>query len=122
MEKAEKDKKNVEFFEGWLKMQKDFIENVTKCQKEFIENWLEATRKMQELVFRMGGAQAPAPGKEMFSLYNTWFNTMVNSAKSFTDETMKIQESWNSSLEKQAAMGREMMKGFSDFAHPGAGR
>jgi hypothetical protein len=105
--------KAVEFFDGWLKSQRDFLENWVKTQKEFMENWTEATKKLQEAFFTQIGSHDGPTGKEMVELYNTWINTMVNSSKVFTDEAIKIQETWKNTVEKQMEMSKEMVKNFS---------
>ncbi len=107
------DKKNVEFFETWFKLQKEFLENWTKSQKEFMETWLEASKKMQESFMNLDGGKTGVPGKEMLTMYNTWYNTMADSSKIFTEEALKMQEAWKTSVEKQMVMGREMFKNFS---------
>jgi len=107
--------KVVEFFDGWVKSQRDFLENWVKTQKEFMENWTEATKKLQEAFFSQLGSQEGPTGKGMGELYNTWINTMVNSSKVFTDEAIKIQETWKNTVEKQMEMSKEMVKNFSEL-------
>jgi hypothetical protein len=113
--------KAFEFFDEWLKSQRDFLEQWVKTQKEFMENWTEATKKLQEAFFsQMGSHEGPA-GKEMIDLYTTWVNTMVNSSKVFTDEAIKIQETWKNTVEKQMEISKEMAKSFSElFTQAGA--
>lgn len=106
--------KALEFFDAWVKSQKDFLENWVKTQKEFMENWTEATKKLQEGFLSLGGPQE-GPGKEMLNLYNSWINTMLNSSKVFTDEAVKIQENWKNTVEKQMEMSREMVKNFLEL-------
>ena len=106
--------KVLEFFDAWVKSQKEFMENWVKSQKEFMENWTEATKKMQESFTGIGGSQE-GPAKEMQNLYNSWVNTMVNSSKSFSAEAAKIQEAWKNTFEKQLEMSREMIKNFSEL-------
>ncbi|MGD1075773.1 MAG: hypothetical protein ABR903_06800 [Thermodesulfovibrionales bacterium] len=106
----------TEFFDEWLKSQKDFLENWVKNQREFMENWTESTRKLREASSRQIGAQTGHPGKEMFDLYNSWITTMVDSSKTFTDEAIKIQETWKHTVEKQMELSKEMVKNFSDLA------
>ncbi len=108
------EKKNAEYFEMWMTLQKEFLDNWMKSQKEFMENWLEGVKKLQESFLNLDGGQAGKPGKEMLNMYNTWFNTMVNSSKVFTDEAMKIQETLKTSAEKQMGMGKEIFKTFSE--------
>ena len=117
------EKKSVEFFEMCMKMQKEFLENWMKSQKEFMENWLEGAKKLQESFLNLDSGQLGKPaGKDMLGMYNTWFNTMVNSSKVFTDEAMKMQETWKGSAEKQMEMSREIFKNFSAFSSQATGR
>ena len=107
--------KAVEIFETWFKLQKEFMENWTKSQKEFMENWIESSKKLQESFMGFDGSKEGTPGKEMLKMYNTCFNTMVNSSKIFTDEAIKIQETWKTSVEKHMEMSKEMFKNFPEF-------
>ncbi len=112
MEKAS-EKKNVEFFETCMKLQEEFLDNWAKSQKEFLDNWFEATKKMQEAFLNLEGGNAFPPGKEIFQMYNTWFNTMSNSSKIFTDEAMKMQEMWKASM-KKPMMSSDLFKNFTE--------
>ena len=94
------DKMN-ELFDAWMKSQKDFM-----------DNWSEATKKMQETFLNMGVPQE-GPMKEPLNLYKTWFTTIANSSKVFTDEAGRLQETWKSAVEKQMDMSREAVKNFS---------
>lgn len=107
--------KAFEFFNGWLKSQRDFLENWVKTQKEFMENWTEATKSLQEALFSQAGSHNGPTGKEMTELYNSWVTTMVGSSKVFTDEAIKIQETWKKTVEKQMEMSKEMFKSFSEL-------
>ncbi len=115
MEKAA-EKKSVEFFETWMKLQKEFLENWTKSQKDFMDNWLEAAKKLEETFLKLDGGKASGPGKEFFNMYNSWFNTMAKSSKIFTDEMMRMQETWQTSMEKQMGASKELFKPFSESA------
>ncbi len=106
--------KIVEFFDAWVKSQKEFIENWVKSQKEFMEHWTEATKKMQESFTSMGGPQE-GPAKEMINLCNSWVTTMINASKSFSDEAARMQETWKNAFEKQLEMSREMVKNFTEL-------
>ena len=106
--------KATEIFETWFTMQKEVMENWTKVQKEFMENWTESSKKFQESFVSMGAAQGD--GKDILKMYSSWFNTMVDSSRIFTDEAIKIQETWKASVEKQMEMSKEMLKGFSEVS------
>jgi hypothetical protein len=104
--------KGLEFFDSWVKSQKEFLETWLKSQKDFLTNWTESMKKLQESFTNLGVSQE-GPGKEMVSLFNALFNNMANSAKVFSDEAMKMQETWKITVEKQMEMSREMVKNFS---------
>jgi hypothetical protein len=106
--------KAMELVDAWMKNQKDFMDGWVKSQKEATEKWAEATKKMQASLMSLGGAQE-GPAKEMLGLYNSWLTTMVNSAKTFTDESGKIQATWKSTVEKQMEMTREMVSKLSEL-------
>ena len=106
--------KGMEFFDTWVKSQKDFFETGLKSQKEFLTNWTASIQKLQESFLNLGTSQE-GPGKELLNLFNSWFNTMANSAKVFSDEVVKIQETAKSTFEKQIEMSRGMTKNFSEL-------
>jgi len=106
--------KAMELVDSWMKAQKEFMDNWVKAQKEGVEHWTEATRKLQDSLLSLGGTQE-GPLKEMLGLYNNWLTTMVNSAKSFADESGKMQETWKSTVEKQMEMSREMVQKLAEM-------
>ena len=106
--------KGLEFFDAWVKSQKEFFETWMKSQKELMTNWTESIQKLQASFLNLGGYQK-GPGKEVLDLFNSWFNNMTNSAKVFSDEVVKIQETSKSTFEKQMDMSREMVKNFSEL-------
>lgn len=110
--------KAMEFFDAWIKSQKEFLDNWVKSQRDFMNNWTESTKKLQESFMSLGWTQQ-GPGKEMLSVYTSWVNTMVNSSKVFTDEAVKIQENWRTTMERQMEMSREMTKNFLDLLKAG---
>ena len=109
--------KMMELVDSWIKSQKELLNNCAQSQKEGVEGWLDATKKMQESLMNMGGSQE-GPAKEALTLYNSWLTTMVTSAKAFSDESGKIQETWKSTVEKQMEMTREMVQKLADYFQP----
>ena len=106
--------KMMELFDAWMKSQRDFMDSSIKAQKEFTDNWIEATKKVQETFLNIGIPQEGAM-KEPLNLYKTWFTSMANSSKVFTDEAGNIQETFKNVVERQMEMGREAVKNFSDL-------
>ena len=106
--------KGLEFFDAWVKSQKEFLETWLKSQKELMTNWTESIQKLQGSFLNLGSSQE-GPGKEMLNLLKPWFNSMANSAKVFSDEVVKIQETSKSAFEKQMEMSREMAQNFSEL-------
>ncbi len=106
--------KGLEFFDAWVKSQNEFLETWLKSQKELLTNWTESIQKLQASFLNLEGFKE-GPGKEMLNLFNSWFNTMSNSAKVFSDEVVKIQETSKGAFEKQMEMSRDMVKNFSEL-------
>ena len=113
--------KAMELVDSWMKNQKEFMDGWVKSQKEAAEKWAEATQKMQASLLSLGGPQE-GPVKEMMGLYNSWLTTMVNSAKTFADESAKIQATWKGTVEKQMEMTREMVSQLSGMFQQTAGK
>jgi len=69
--------KGFEFFDEWI-----------KSQKEFLTYWTESIRKLQEAFLNIGGSQE-GPGKEMFSSAAGWGPTQTYTARTeiFRQET-----------------------------------
>ena len=113
--------KGLEFFDAWVKSQKEFLDTWLKSQKEFQTNWAESMKKLQESFATLGASQ-DGPGKEMTNLFNSLFNNMTTSAKVFSDEALKMQETWKITIEKQMEMSKEMVKNFSQFFEQAGGK
>ena len=109
--------KGFEFFDAWIKSQQEFLETWSKSQKDFLKNWNESTKKLQESFVKLGTSQ-DGRGKEMTDLFVSLFNNVANSTKVFSDEAVKIQETWKGTVEKQMEMSREMVKKFSQLFKP----
>jgi hypothetical protein len=107
--------KATEIVDTWMKTQKEFMDGWMKSQKSAVEQWAEATKKMQDSLANLAGANVPAPMKELQALSASWLATMANSAKSFADESAKMQETWRGTVEKQMEMTREMVTKLSDL-------
>ena len=106
--------KGMEFFDAWVKSQNEFLETWLKSQKELLTNWTESIQKLQASFLNLEGFKE-GTGKEMLDLFNPWFNYMTNSAKVFSDEVVKIQETSKGTFEKQMEMSRDMVKNFSEL-------
>jgi len=104
--------KGLDFFDTWVKSQKEFLDNWMKSQKEFMENWMKSVEKLRQVFPGLEGSQEGLPAKGMIDFYNSWFTTMISSSKTFTDEAVKVQETWKDTVEKQMEMSREMAKNY----------
>ena len=104
--------KIMELLDAMMKSQKEFLGSWVTAQKEFMANWMETTKKIQESFLTAGGAQEGAT-KETLNLYKSWFDTMANSSRVFTEEVGRVQETWKNTIEKQMEMNREVIKNFS---------
>ena len=106
--------KGLEFFDAWVKSQKEFLDTWSKSQKELMANWTESTKTLQDSIVNIGAAQE-GPTKEMTNLFNSLFTTVTNSTKILSEEVGKIQETWKTTFEKQMETSRELVKHFSQF-------
>ncbi|MFI5304019.1 MAG: hypothetical protein ACHQYP_04415 [Nitrospiria bacterium] len=109
--------KGLEFFDAWVKSQKEFLETWSKSQKDLLANWNESTKKLQETFASLSTAKE-GPAKEATNLFNSLFTTMTNSTKVFSEEVEKVQETWKTTFEKQMESSREMLGKFSQFFKP----
>ena len=104
----------LEFFDAWVKSQKEFLQTWSSSQKEFLAHWNESIKKLQES-FAILGVAPEGAGKEITDLFRSAFNNLASSTKVFSDEAVKIQETWKATAEKQMEMSREMVKNFSQL-------
>jgi hypothetical protein len=107
--------KVLEFFDTWAKTQKEFLETSLKSQEVFRSNWLDSMKKTQESFLTTSSSYDNPQAKEMLNLFNNWFTTMINSSQLFNDEIVKIQKSWEKTLETQIDQSKELVKGFTVF-------
>ncbi len=111
--------KGLDFFDTWVKSQREFLDNWMKSQKEFMENWMESVEKLRQVFPVPGGSPEGMPAKGMIDFYNSWLTTMISSSKTFTDEAVKVQETWKDTVEKQMEMSREMAKNYFNLLKQG---
>jgi len=105
----------LEFFDSWAKSQKEFLETSLKSQEEFRAHWLDTMKKMQASFLQTAGSPENPQSREMLNFFNTWLNSMMNSTEVFSDEVVKIQRTWQKTLENQMEMSKELAKNFSDY-------
>ena len=107
--------KAFEFFDTWLKSQKDFLDNWLMYQ-EGLSNWIEATKKIQESLNNMSGILGFQAGSPRVSdLFTSWFTLMLNSSKQLTEWIIALQNVWKTMMEKQMEMSKEIAKQFFDL-------
>jgi hypothetical protein len=107
--------KVLEFFDVWAKSQKEFLETSLKSQEVLRTNWLEAMRKTQEFFLNTAGSIDNPQQKEVLKLFNAWYDSTINSSQLFNDEVVKIQQSWQKTLETQIEQSKALVKGFSEY-------
>ena len=105
--------KESELLDAWTKTQQEFLETWMKSQQQFFSHWTESAKKLQDSFAAMGEGKEGLASKELLGLYGTWVNTMVNSTRLFSEEAVKIQETWKSTFDKQLEISREVLKSFS---------
>jgi hypothetical protein len=105
--------KASEFFDVWLKSQKDLMDNWLMYQ-EGLNNWLEATKKIQDSFGSMSGYRAGPP--HALDLFGTWFTLMLNSSKALTEWIMIFQNVWGAMMEKQTELSKEITEQFFNLS------
>jgi hypothetical protein len=105
--------KAFEFFDPWLKSQKDFLNNWIRSQKELMDNWLDSIKKLRMSFDAMAGTQGGS--QELFKLFNSWFTTMLISSEAFTEGITNLQNAWKTTIDKQIEMSKEIAKLFFDL-------
>jgi hypothetical protein len=103
----------IEFFDAWLKSQKDFMDNWLGSQKGMMENWLDATKKIQYSFGAIAGSRGGS--HQLFEIFNSWFSTMLNSSKVFTESIANLQNAWKEMTQKQMDMNKEIAGHFMDL-------
>lgn len=105
----------LDFFNAWAKTQQEFLETSLKSQEAFRSQWLESMKKTQESFASMAGAYDNPQTKEAAKLFNNWFNTVISSSELFNEQVLKLQQSWQKTLEIQVEQSKELVKGFSEY-------
>jgi hypothetical protein len=105
--------KAFEFYDTWLKSQKDFLDNWIRSQKELMDIWFDSIKKIQLSFSTMAGSQGVSP--QLLELFNSWFTIMLSSSKAFTEGITNLQNAWKTMIEKQMEMSKEIAKHFFDL-------
>ncbi|HEY8119437.1 MAG TPA: hypothetical protein VIE91_09375 [Methylophilaceae bacterium] len=108
--------KQLEYFDVLANTQKQVLNNLVTAQKDLRAQWLDSMSKVHSTVTSIPGIPETPQSKEALNQFNTWFNTMLTSTKTFSDEALKMQENWNTAFEKQLDISREVVKSFSELA------
>ena len=105
--------KAFEFFDTWVRSQKDFLGNWTGSQKELMDNWLDSIKKIQLSFGTMAGTPRVTP--QLLERFNSWYITMLSSSRAFTEGITNLQDAWKTMIEKQMEMSKELTKQFLDL-------
>jgi len=105
----------LDFFNAWAKTQQEFLETSLKSQEAFRSQWLESMKKSQETFTHMANTYDNPQSKEAVKLFNAWFGGVVSSSELFNDQVVKLQQSWQKTLEIQMEQSKELVKGFSEY-------
>lgn len=107
--------KGIEFFEAWTKTQKDILDNTFKTQEIFRNHWLESMKKTQE-AFQTAASSFDNPqSKEALKLFNTWFEGVISTTSLYNEEVVKLQQTWEKTLDVQLTQSKDLVKAFTDF-------
>ena len=107
--------KQLEYFDALVANQKQALGNLVTAQKDMRNQLLDGMSKVQSSLTSIPGIAETAQSKEVMNQFNSWFNTMITSTKTFSDEALKMQENWNSAFEKQLDISRDVVKNFSEL-------
>ncbi|MEK9771736.1 MAG: hypothetical protein VW238_05015 [Nitrosomonadales bacterium] len=105
----------VNFYDAWTEAQKTFTKNLVNTQKDIRTQWLNAVVEMQETMNSFPGVKDNAQAKDAVKLYNTWFDNAVDTTKAMGEEVSKVQTALQAALEKQYALGRQVVTNFADL-------
>ena len=105
----------LDFFNAWAKTQKEFLDTSFKSQEAFRSNWLESMKKTQDSFINMTNTYDNPQSKELAKLFNTWFNTVISSSELFNDQVLKMQQSWQKTLEAQIEQSKDLVQSFSAY-------
>ncbi len=108
--------KQLEYFDVLANTQKQVLGNLVTAQKDLRAQLLDGMGKVQTTVTSIPGITETAQSKEAFNQFNTWFNIMISSTKTFSDEALKMQENLNTAFEKQLDISRDVVKSLSALA------
>ena len=105
--------KTFEFFDTWLKSQKDFLNNWLRSHRQLMDNWLDSTMKIRASLGALAGGKGGS--QELVNLFNSWFNTMLISSETFTQGITNLQNVWMATIDKQIEIGKEIARLFFDL-------
>jgi hypothetical protein len=108
--------KQLEYFDVLANTQKQVLSNLVTAQKDLRTQLLDGMSKVQSTVTSIPGIPETAQSKEALNQFNSWFNIMISSTKTFSDEALKMQENLNTAFEKQLDISRDVVKSFSALA------
>jgi hypothetical protein len=98
--------KAFEFFDTWMRSQRDFLETWTRSQKGMMGEWIEATMKIRESFGGMTGSQTGT--LQAFDFFSSWLGTMLDSMLAFTEGMSNLQGVWRTMIEKQVEINKEI--------------
>lgn len=105
----------LDYFNTWAKTQKEFLDTSLKSQEVFRSHWLESMKKTQDSFMSMANAYDNPQSKELAKLFNTWFGTVISSSELFNDQALKMQQSWQKTLEMQMEQSKDLFQSFSTY-------
>lgn len=112
--------KQLEYFDILANSQKQVLNNLVSAQKDLRTQWLDGINKVHSNITNLPGIPDTAQTKEALNQYNAWFNHALTTAKTLSDEALKVQENLNSAFGKQLDINREVVKSFSEYAKTAA--
>lgn len=108
--------KQLEYFDVLANTQKQVLNNLVVAQKDLRAQLLDGMGKVQTTLTSIPSISETPQSKEALNHFNSWFNMMISSTKTFSDEALKMQQNLNSAFEKQLDISRDVVKSFSELA------
>lgn len=105
----------LEYFDVIANTQKQLLGNLATAQKDLRTQWLDSMSKVHSTITSIPGIPETPQAKEALNQFNTWFSSVLNTSRTFSDEALKLQENLNSAFEKQLEISREVVKTFAEL-------
>ena len=108
----------LDYYDAWTEAQKTFSKNIVTAQNEMRAQWLDSVQKVQDSINNLPGVQDNPQAKEVLKLYNAWFDNMLETSKTMSEEAFKVQSALQGAIEKQFELGRQVASNLVELSKP----